>query len=134
MVGEVIHGAPYCFLDPARFSLAHGGKDGHPFPVPLRVYDETIQVLRRAVKTAKIGNDDRLSAIQRLDQQARAIERAVDGPTFARFLAAERRASVKYGGRTVSGPAPRHTAPRGPLRTKGSQSRTVSPKQLSLLK
>jgi hypothetical protein len=133
MVGEVIHGAPYRFLDPARFSLAHGGKDGHPFPVPLRVYDETIQVLRRAVKTAKIGNDDRLSAIQRLDQQVRAIERAVDGPTFARFLAAERRAAVKYGGRTVSGPAPRHPAPKPP-RTKGSRSRTVSPNQLSLLK
>lgn len=133
MVSEVIHGAPYRFLDPARFSMAHGGKDGHPFPVPLRVYDETIEVLRRAVTKAKIGNEDRLSAIHRLDQQARAIERAADGPTFEGFLANERRAAVKYGGRTVYGPAPRHPTPR-PRRPKQPRSRATSLKQLSLLK
>ena len=44
MVAEVVHGAPYRFRDPARFSLAHGGKDRHPYPVPLKVYDETIRV------------------------------------------------------------------------------------------
>jgi hypothetical protein len=43
LVAEVVHGSPYRFTDPARFSLAHGGKNGHPFPVPLRVYDETIR-------------------------------------------------------------------------------------------
>jgi hypothetical protein len=43
MVAEVVHGAPYRFTDPARFSFAHGGKDRHPFPVPLRVYDETLR-------------------------------------------------------------------------------------------
>jgi hypothetical protein len=48
MVAEVVHGAPCRFSDPARFSLAHGGKDRHPFPVPLRVYDETIRVLKSA--------------------------------------------------------------------------------------
>ena len=42
MVAEVVHGAPYRFTDPARFSFAHGGKDRHPFPVPLKVYDETL--------------------------------------------------------------------------------------------
>lgn len=133
MVSEVIHGAPYRFLDPARFSMAHGGKDGYPFPVPLRVYDETIRVLRGAVAAAKIGNDDRLGAIQRLDQQARAIERAASGPSFERFLAAERRAAVKYGGRSILGPAPRHPAPR-PRSPQRQRTRTNSPRQLSQLK
>jgi hypothetical protein len=45
LVSEVIHGTPSRFTDPARFSFAHGGKDGHPFPVPLQVYDDTIEVL-----------------------------------------------------------------------------------------
>ncbi len=71
LVSEVIHGAPYRFADPARFSFAHGGKDGHPFPVPLRVYDQTIQVMRSAVEHARLGSDDRLFAIRRLDEQAR---------------------------------------------------------------
>ena len=55
MVAEIVHGAPYRFTDPARFSFAHGGKDRHPFPVPLRVYDQTIQVLKSAVQKAKLG-------------------------------------------------------------------------------
>src|SRR5205807_547707 len=67
-------GAPSRFADPARFSLAHGGKDGHPFPVPLKVYDETIGVLRRAVERAKLGQGDRLAAIKRLDDQARRLD------------------------------------------------------------
>lgn len=133
MVGEVIHGAPYRFLDPARFSLALGGKDGHPFPVPLRVYDETIAVLRRAVAKAKIGNDDRLCAIRRLDQQARALEKAADGPSLERFLVQERRASNRYRGRTVYGPPSRHPEP-SPRRSKRPRAQPVSVKQLSLLK
>src|SRR3954471_16705521 len=75
MVAEVVHGAPYRFGDPARFSLAHGGKDRHPFPVPVRVYDETIRVLKAAVRNAKLGNADELGAIERLDAQARSLER-----------------------------------------------------------
>src|SRR5215468_895808 len=70
LVAEVVHGAPSRFADPARFSLAHGGKDGHPFPVPLRVYDQTIAVLRRAVDRARLADGDRLAAIRRLDDQA----------------------------------------------------------------
>jgi hypothetical protein len=58
MVAEVVHGAPYRFRDPARFSLAHGGKDRHPYPVPIRVYDETIRVLKSAVANAKLGRDE----------------------------------------------------------------------------
>jgi hypothetical protein len=71
MVAEVVHGAPYRFGDPARFSLAHGGKDGHPFPVPLRVYDETIRVLKSAVAKAKLGREEELGALKRLDDAAR---------------------------------------------------------------
>ena len=60
MVAEVVHGAPYRFRDPARFSLAHGGKDRHPYPVPIKVYDETIRVLKSAVQNAKLGRDEEM--------------------------------------------------------------------------
>jgi hypothetical protein len=76
MVAEVVHGTPARFADPARYSLALGGKDGHPFPVPLDVYDETIRVLTHAVGQAKLGRDEKLAAIRRLDRQARAAEQA----------------------------------------------------------
>jgi hypothetical protein len=101
LVAEVIHGAPSRFSDPARFSMAHGGKDGHPFPVPLRVYDETISVLKNAVDRAKLGNDEKLAAIRRLDTQARSIERFATGPGFEDFVRAEREHSPDYDGRTV---------------------------------
>ncbi len=100
-VAEVIHGAPYRFSDPARFSLAHGGKDGHPFPVPLKVYDETIAVLKRAIGNAKVGRHEALKAIRRLDDQARLVEHAARGPSFAGYIAGEREHSPSYGGRTV---------------------------------
>jgi uncharacterized protein len=100
-VAEVVHGAPYRFSDPARFSLAHGGKDGQPFPVPLKVYDETIQLLKRALRNAKLGHSETLAAMKRLDQRARAIENMVEGPAFADIVAAERALSATYGGRTV---------------------------------
>jgi hypothetical protein len=106
LVAEVIHGAPSRFSDPARFSMAHGGKDGHPFPVPLKVYDQTIRVLKQAVASASLGNDDKLSAITRLDTQARWLERvAQGGPSFDALTAEERSRSQRYGGRTVFGPA-----------------------------
>jgi hypothetical protein len=86
--------------------MAHGGKDGHPFPVPLKVYDQTIRVLKQAVAAARIGNDDRLAAIARLDAQARWLERvAAGGPGFDALIAEERVRSHQYGGRTVFGPA-----------------------------
>jgi hypothetical protein len=103
MVAEVLHGAPYRFQDPARFSLAHGGKDRHPYPVPTRVYDETIRVLRYAVQKAKLGREDELAAIRRLDDQARRLERKVEGPSFDAFVADERATSASYGGRCVFG-------------------------------
>ena len=99
-VAEVLHGAPCRFSDPARFSLAHGGKDGHPFPVPLKVYDETIAVLKRAVGNARLGRSEALDAIRRLDAQARRIE-VLEGPSLAEYLDIERVQSPRYGGRTV---------------------------------
>jgi hypothetical protein len=101
LVAEVLYGTPSRFADPARFAFAHGGKDGHPFPVPTRVYDETIRVLKRAVEQAKLGNDERLAAIRRLDEQARLLEARATGPNFERLLAEERERAPEYGGRTV---------------------------------
>lgn len=103
MVAEVIHGAPCRFADPARFSLAHGGKDRHPYPVPIRVFDRTIAVMKDAVGKAKLGNDEKLAAIRRLDAQARAMERHATGPTLPDFVAEEFRNSHDYGGRSVFG-------------------------------
>jgi uncharacterized protein len=101
LVAEVVYGTPSRFSDPARFSLAHGGKDGHPFPVPIKVYDETIRVLKHAVDQAKLGNDEKLSALERLDAQARALEHAAAGPSFDDFVSTERARADEYGGRTV---------------------------------
>ena len=109
LVAEVIHGAPSRFGDPARFSLAHGGKDGHPFPVPLRVYDQTIRVLKDAVTRARLGEDERLGALRRLDDHARTIDRiaAPSAHELAERVAAERAAKAHLGGRTVVTPPPR---------------------------
>jgi hypothetical protein len=106
MVAEVVHGAPYRFTDPARFSFAHGGKDGHPFPVPLRVYDETIRVLKSAVHAAKLGRDEELGALRRLDEQAGLVERCASGAPVGDLIAQEREQSYQYGGRSVFGWVP----------------------------
>ena len=103
MVAEVVHGAPYRFTDPARFSLAHGGKDRHPYPVPIKVYDETIRVLKSAVGQAKLGRDEAMSALKRLDDQARRLERTASGPSLDAFIATERAASPDLDGRSVFG-------------------------------
>jgi hypothetical protein len=104
MVAEVVHGTPYRFDDPARFSFAHGGKDRHPYSVPLKVYDETIRVLKSAVTNAKLGREDALGAIKRLDDQARVLERSgANGPSVQDIIAQERERSHLYGGRSVFG-------------------------------
>jgi hypothetical protein len=103
MVAEVVHGAPYRFTDPARFSLAHGGKDRHPYPVPIKVYDETIRVLKSAVQQAKLGRDEEMQALKRLDQQSRRLERSAQGPSLDAFIAGERAASPDLDGRSVFG-------------------------------
>jgi uncharacterized protein len=110
MVAEVLHGAPCRFTDPARFSFALGGKDRHPFPVPLRVYDETIRVLKSAVRKARLGRAEELAALARLDAQARELERCASGTSVEELSAEEARRSHSYGGRSVFGwaqpPAP----------------------------
>ncbi|MFT4118375.1 DUF763 domain-containing protein [Bradyrhizobium sp.] len=103
MVAEVVHGAPFRFRDPARFSLAHGGKDRHPYPVPIKVYDETIRVLKSAVQQAKLGADERMTALKRLDDQARRLETSADGPSFDAFVARERTRSPSLDGRSIFG-------------------------------
>jgi hypothetical protein len=103
MVAEVVHGTPCRFSDPARFSFAHGGKDRHPYPVPLKVYDETIKVLKSAVQKAKLGREEELGALRRLDAQARMLERAATGPSVEQVIADEFAASPEYGGRSVFG-------------------------------
>jgi uncharacterized protein len=102
LVAEVVHGTPTRFRDPARFSFAHGGKDGHPFPVPLTTYDETIALLRRGLSEAKVGHSDKLDGMKRLDAFVRAVEdRWSPEADFDRALAHERAISPTIGGRTV---------------------------------
>jgi uncharacterized protein len=103
LVAEVVHGAPCRFSDPARFSLAHGGKDRHPFPVPTKVYDETIRVLKSAVQRAKLGQDEQLAALQRLDRESRRLEQVADGAPLQQIIGEEFARSHAYGGRSVFG-------------------------------
>jgi hypothetical protein len=103
MVAEVVHGAPFRFRDPARFSLAHGGKDRHPYPVPIKVYDETIRVLKSALEHAKLGLDGRMNALKRLDDQAHRLEGSARGPSFEAVVGNERNRSAGYGGRSIFG-------------------------------
>lgn len=104
LVSEVIHGSPIRFKDPARFSFAHGGKDGHPFPVPTKVYDETIETLHNAVQKAKLGALEKNVAIKKLHEIAsRAEEDFVPNNNFESLVQKERGESWKYGGKTVFG-------------------------------
>jgi uncharacterized protein len=106
LVSEVIHGTPSRFADPARFSFAHGGKDGHPFPVPTKVYDETIHTLQTAVHKAKLGQADKNAAIKSLSVAAQRLEKDfVPNDNFEQLIERERSESWKYGGRTVMGKA-----------------------------
>jgi len=106
LVSEVIHGTPSRFSDPARFSFAHGGKDGHPFPVPINVYDETIATLQNAVHKAKMGATDKAEAIKKLHEMAaRAEKDFIPNNNFDQLIQKERDDSWKYGGRTVFGKA-----------------------------
>jgi uncharacterized protein len=102
LMAEVVHGAPSRFLDPARFSFAHGGKDGHPFPVPLKIYDESLAVLRRSLEAARLQHTEKIAGFQRLDQFTRAVEEDLQPrANFNAALAHERAISKDLGGRTV---------------------------------
>jgi hypothetical protein len=112
LVSEVIHGTPCRFKDPARFSFAHGGKDGHPFPVPTKVYDETISTLQTAVHKARLGENDKAEALKKLHDVALRAEKdfipGTQDPGFEQLINKERKDSWKYGGKTVFGDAKRH--------------------------
>ncbi|HMO41454.1 MAG TPA: DUF763 domain-containing protein [Saprospiraceae bacterium] len=104
LVSEVIHGAPSRFSDPARFAFAHGGKGGRPFPVPTKVYDETITTLRSSVEKAKIGDADKQNAIKKLTEMAQKSEaNFTPNDNFEALLQKEKDDAWQYGGRTVNG-------------------------------
>jgi uncharacterized protein len=102
LMAEVVHGSATRFSDPARFSFAHGGKDGHPFPVPLKIYDQSLSVLRRTLDQAKLGHTDKLDGFRRLDSFVRTVE-ASGAPVaeFSRVLSHERAISSSLDGRTA---------------------------------
>jgi hypothetical protein len=102
LIAEVVHGAPSRFEDPARFSFAHGGKDGHPFPVPLTTYDESLGFLRRSLESARLGDADRMDGMARLDRYVRTVEaRHSPEADFDETLRHEHRISKSLNGRTV---------------------------------
>lgn len=104
LVSEIIHGTPSRFKDPARFSFAHGGKDGHPFPVPLKVYDESIHIMENAINKARINNKEKTDALRNLSKAAQHIEKDfIPNNQFEDLIQKERTESWKYGGRTVMG-------------------------------
>ncbi len=102
LIAEVIHGAPSRFSDPARFSFALGGKDGHPFPVPLKTYDESIGVLRRALNAGRIGRTEKIDAFKRLDCFVRAVEqRCTSDVNFGALISHEQAISASLNGKTA---------------------------------
>jgi hypothetical protein len=104
LVSEVIFGAPSRFNDPARFSFAHGGKDGHPFPVPTKVYDKSINILTHAVNKAKMDRTDRLNGLKKLSSFAQYIEKHYDPESDVdEVIQKEKTESHLHGGRTVKG-------------------------------
>ncbi len=121
LVAEVIHGAPARFADPARFSFAHGGKDGHPFPVPLKTYDETLWVLRRSLQAAKIEGRERIDGFRRLDRLTRAVEKRFNPVAdFGAVQAHEQVISQSLDGRSVGSGARREQKQMAFNFTKGS--------------
>ena len=102
LVAEVVHGTPTRFSDPARFSFALGGKDGHPFPVPLKTYDETIHVLRRSLEAAKVGNTEKIDGLRRLDRFVQAVEHSkAPSADFRETVAREYQISSSLDGTTA---------------------------------
>ena len=102
LVAEVVHGAPCRFSDPARFSFAHGGKDGHPFPVPLKTYDESLDFLRISLDAAKMGDREKLDGFRRLERFARTVETQREPEAdFDAVMAHEDAISPSLDGRTV---------------------------------
>jgi len=102
LVAEVVHGAPTRFADPARFAFAHGGKDRHPFPVPLKTYDESLNLLRTSLDAAKVGDKDKLEGFQRLNRFVQMVEkRLAPQADFDSLIRHEQRISKSLNGRSV---------------------------------
>ena len=102
LIAEVVHGAASRFSDPARFSFAHGGKDRHPFPVPLKTYDESVNFLRTSLDKAKLGGGDKLAGLRRLDTFVRAVETELEPRAdFDAVIAHEKAISPALDGRSV---------------------------------
>ncbi len=102
LVAEVVHGVPTRFTDPARFAFAHGGKDRHPFPVPLKTYDESVTFLRSALDSAKVGDKEKLEGFQRLNRFVEIVEsRFSPQADFAATIRHEKRISRSLHGRSV---------------------------------
>jgi hypothetical protein len=101
-VAEVVHGTPIRFSDPARFSFALGGKDRHPFPVPLKTYDESLAVLQSSLEAAKLGDTDKIGGFERLHRFVLAVERHCQPQAdFKAAVSHENRISPELGGRSV---------------------------------
>ena len=102
LVSEVIYGTSSRFTDPARFSFAHGGKDGHPFPVPLKIYDESIRILRDSIEKSRLGYKDKSDCIRRLHTAALNVERnCAPEVDFDEAIRYEREHSKDWDGKTV---------------------------------
>ena len=105
LISEVIYGTPSRFSDPARFSFALGGKSGKPFPVPTKVYDESITALKSAVSNSRIGLSEKKKAIEMLHKIAeRAESNFTPNADFNKVIEKERSQSWKYGGMSVHHP------------------------------
>ena len=108
LIAEVVHGAPSHFSDPARFSFAHGGKDRHPFPIPLKTYDETLNCLRTSLDKAKLGDKDKLYGFRRLDRFVHAVETQIKPEAnFDAVIAHENAISRSLDGRSVFDDTPK---------------------------
>ena len=113
LVAEVVHGAPSRFNDPARFAFAHGGKDGHPHPVPLKTYDESLHFLRNTLNAAKVGHTEKLDGFRRLDGFVRQVEKHLKPKAdFEALVRHENAISPSLDGRTVFDDKRRFTNPR----------------------
>lgn len=128
LVAEVAYGAPSRFDDPARFAFAHGGKDGHPHPVPLAVYDRTVDGLRRAVDEARVGRSEKIHALRRLEAEVRRQEEFASGPPLEQIVDDEWDRSPDRGGMTVHGPA----SPEVERQVRGKRREKPRTKQLKL--
>ena len=110
LVAEVVHGAPSRFSDPARFSFAHGGKDWHPFPVPLKTYDESLNVLRTALDASRVGDKEKLEGFRRLNRFVQTVEKKYEPEaSLAAVIAYEHKISPSLNGRSVFDDEPKQT-------------------------